>query len=107
MVPAHPTRTSSRGLLLWSFGGIGALFALIAIAVVAWSQVAGNESRRIAADMLMSIEVVSRIGRDVDQERILVNEHIAEQDDARMRALEPKSARPKQISARRWEATFP
>jgi signal transduction histidine kinase/CheY-like chemotaxis protein len=65
----------------------------MALAVVAWSTTVSRESRRITENMLTSVEQVSRIGRRVEQERILINDHIAVDNDAgRMAAIEQQIA---------------
>ncbi|MDB4966130.1 MAG: Phytochrome, two-component sensor histidine kinase [Myxococcales bacterium] len=61
-----------------AFVGIAALFAGTQLASWQKSLGAREETRKIATNMVASIELVSRMTRDVDTERFLVDEHILE-----------------------------
>ncbi len=53
---------------------------------------ADTEAQKLFATSLASVEQVSRIAHDIDEERILVNEHILESDPAGMAPIESRLA---------------
>jgi signal transduction histidine kinase len=73
------TRRRIRWMLFSAFGGLVALFALGYVVVMWRTQAIQAKNRSIVDDALASVALVERMARDVDKERILVQEHIAEE----------------------------
>jgi len=88
MIPAVSHGGASHRSLPWAFGSIAALFVLSTMASIFWADRAVRESHLIAENMLVSVELVSRISRDLDLGRILVSEHIFAKESADMGAIE-------------------
>src|SRR5262245_35159104 len=51
-----------------------------------------HHADELATNTLISIKLVSRIDRDVDRQRRLINEHIAESESDALRAIAPRIA---------------
>ena len=76
----HARRTKQR--LIWTFGGIIALLLLAhTIEYLEWHGVQENVNG-IEGDALESVRLVERMGLDVLHQRILVDRHVFEHDDA-------------------------
>jgi two-component system OmpR family sensor kinase len=78
---------SRRGLLV-GLSGIAAVFVLESLFTSFWTSRSETEARRLHEDSLASIELVAKIGRDIDQERILVDDHIFERPNVAMAQIE-------------------
>ncbi|MCU1282677.1 MAG: Tricarboxylate transport sensor protein TctE, partial [bacterium] len=78
------------GVLLVSFGTIAAIVALSNLVANWHAQRARVEVRRGLSDAFASVEQVSRIGRDLDRERLLMDTHIAERDRFGMARVEAR-----------------
>jgi signal transduction histidine kinase len=81
-------RLRSRILLAFAFLVILAAFGFADYAVVSKLRSIRGETRRIVQDMLASVELVSRIGRDMDIERRALYRHILESDVSSMSKIE-------------------
>jgi signal transduction histidine kinase len=68
--------------------GIALIFVTEALFDTSWTSRAEAEARRLHDDSLTSLELVARIGRDVDQERILLDDHIFEHRNFVMATVE-------------------
>lgn len=82
---------SQRRLLL----GVAVMAAIILLQGILGTLVtsrADAEAQKVYATSLVSIEQVSRIAHDIDQERILVNEHILENEPSAMAPIEARLA---------------
>ncbi len=78
---------NQRKLFAW-LTGIAAIFVVQAGVFLAGARRSQARERRLYEDSIASLELVSNLGRDVAQERILVDDHIFEHDAARMQAIE-------------------
>jgi len=89
--------TGSR-LLRWAFAAVILVFVLVnclsvaSIFVVFGERGVQAKSREIVENMLTGTELISRIGRDVNRERILVDTHIFETRPESMTQLEAEIA---------------
>jgi signal transduction histidine kinase len=84
-------RQNERRLLL----GLAVMAAIILAQGVLGASVATHadaESRLTLTTSLESVREVSRIAHDVDEQRVLVNEHILEKDESTMSAVEARLA---------------
>jgi signal transduction histidine kinase len=68
--------------------GIALIFVTEALFDTSWTSRAETEARRLHDASLTSLELVARIGRDVDQERILLDDHIFEHRNFVMATVE-------------------
>jgi signal transduction histidine kinase len=87
-MPAHRRRTLVVGL-----ASIAAIFLAQAIVSTRWTAGANAEARRLADESITSVDLVTRIVHDIDQQRILVDAHIPERSPARMAQIEEHIAR--------------
>jgi signal transduction histidine kinase len=85
-------RLGSR-LLRPAFGAIVATFLVANGVAMHEAQVIQQKDQLLVDNMLTSIELVSRLGRDVDQRRLLVDEHIFEARTEDMARIERRLAR--------------
>ena len=91
MTTAAPLPVGTRTLFLQAFVGIAALFAATNIVAVVSADALREKSRTLVQDMLASIQLVSRMGQDLDRVRLLLDSHIFESEQvgrARVAALE-------------------
>jgi signal transduction histidine kinase len=70
------------------FVAIAMLFALAYAATMAWLGAGERQNRRFLEDMLTSIDLVQRMGHDIDQVRLLAGEHIHSKEPAHMADIE-------------------
>jgi signal transduction histidine kinase len=76
--PPSPVPRLGGWLLRSAFAAIVATFLLANGVAMHEAQVVQQKNQLLVDDMLTSIQLVSRLGRDVDQRRLLVDEHIFE-----------------------------
>ncbi len=88
-----PYRRGARRWLLLGFIGVAVIFVAQAAIGFSWTSASGRSARRLYEDALTSIEVVSRISRDLDRERILLDDHVFVTDPAKVAALEAELSR--------------
>jgi nitrogen-specific signal transduction histidine kinase len=72
--------------------GVAAIFVAQALTATLWRAHADAEARRIADESVASVDLVRRIGHDLDQQRVIVDEHISESDPDAMREAEARLA---------------
>jgi signal transduction histidine kinase len=101
-----------RRLLPLAFAGIAVLFA--ATQWVSWQKARGarEETQKIVGNMVASMGLVSRMTRDIETERFLIDEHILETGEAeqlRVEALVAQSDRDFATAAAEYDplATLP
>jgi signal transduction histidine kinase len=83
-----PGTSSSRRELKWGLALISlALIAHLAVISV-WTESTTDRAQQLYRDSLMSIELISRIGRDLDQQHILLDVHILEAEPTGMERIE-------------------
>ena len=92
LVSTSSEKWHSRSLLLLAFICIGVVFVVADYAVMYRMRDIGIASRTVVEDMLASVELVSRIGRDFGRERRLIDTHIFETDPAAMSRVEAEIA---------------
>jgi signal transduction histidine kinase len=87
-VDRDPTTNSSRRELRWGLALI--ILALIAhLAVIGvWTESTTERAQQLYRDSLMSVELISRIARDLDQQHILLDVHILEAEPGGMEQIE-------------------
>jgi signal transduction histidine kinase len=83
---------TSRRTLVVGLAGVAAIFVAQALVATLWRAHADAEARRIADESVASVDLVRRIGHDLDQQLILVNEHIFAQAPAAMGDVETRLA---------------
>src|SRR5262245_29036354 len=79
---------SSQRVLLLGLSFIGALFIAEAVIDQYLTQDAEARAKKIEEDSIRSVEILGRIARDVDRERVLVDDHVFETASARMETIE-------------------
>jgi signal transduction histidine kinase len=82
----------NRRQLLFGLGVIAFIFVLQAIVGSILDHEAEARARKLSEDSLASIEQVNRIVRDVEQERILVDDHVFEKTAASLANIEQQLA---------------
>jgi signal transduction histidine kinase len=82
----------SRRLLRLSFGVLVVLFAAGFLVAMARTHVIRRETHGLVEGTLTSVELVSRLGRDLDQRRLLMDEHIFEHEMRDMERIERQLA---------------
>ncbi len=73
-------------------GGIAAIFVAQALVATLWRAHADAEARELARESVAGVELVRRIGHDLDQQRLLVDEHIFETTPDAMATVEARLA---------------
>ena len=81
-------RGRMRTFVLAAFAVLALLFAGMALLTVERVRETQQHTRLLVDNMLESVRLVSAMGRDVDRERLLLDEHIFEKGAPRMRQLE-------------------
>jgi signal transduction histidine kinase len=92
MPPNHVAPGRIGRLLPFAFGVIAALFAATNLAALDSGRVVYQRTRNVVADTLASVELISRMGRDLDRVRLLVDEHVFEKEAFAMQAVELRLA---------------
>jgi signal transduction histidine kinase len=82
----------NRRPLMLAFASIAALFGLTNVAALMQMRQVRAQTDRIVGNTLRSIELVSRMGRDLDRQRLLVDEHIFEHERVSMARVEAQLA---------------
>jgi signal transduction histidine kinase len=86
---------------------IAAIFAAQTVISVTWTASSQARARRLSEGSLFSIEQVTRIGRDISRERVLLDDHIAERDVHAMDVIEARLHETAADIARAEEAYTP
>jgi signal transduction histidine kinase len=87
-VDRDPGTNSSRNELKWGLALISlALVAHLAVISV-WTESSASRAQQLYRDSLMSVELISRIARDLDQQHILLDVHVLETDPIGMEQIE-------------------
>ena len=77
---ATSSRIGTRALLFPTFVLIAALFGCIHVIGMSRGSAIRGETQSLVHNMLASVAQVSRMNRDIDQERLLVDAHLFEHD---------------------------
>jgi signal transduction histidine kinase len=87
-VDRDPGTNSSRRELKWGL-------ALISLALIAhitfisfWTESSASRARQLYRDSLMSVELITRIARDLDQQHIFLDMHVLENEASGMAQVE-------------------
>src|SRR4029077_4785784 len=87
-VDRDPGTNSSRRELKWGL-------ALISLALIAhitfisfWTESSASRARQLYRDSLMSVELITRIARDLDQQHIFLDMHVLESEASGMAQVE-------------------
>jgi signal transduction histidine kinase len=78
----------NRRPLMLAFASIALLFGLTDVAALLQMRQVRAQTDRIVTNTLHSIDLVARMGRDIDRERLLVDEHIFEHERVSMARVE-------------------
>jgi len=79
---------SSRRELLWGLALISLALIAHIVLISVWTESSARRAQRLYGDALTSIELITRIARDLDQQRILLDMHILEADSPGMAQVE-------------------
>ena len=83
-----PGTNSSRLELKWGLALISlALIAHLAVISV-WTESSASRAQQLYRDALMSVELITRIARDLDQQHILLDVHVLESEPGGMEGIE-------------------
>jgi signal transduction histidine kinase len=85
---ANAVERRSLWTLLVAFGVIAALFGVTNTIAMYRSQRIRSSAQTLVVDLMASVELVSRMARDIDRERLLVDAHIVEQRPEAMAHIE-------------------
>ena len=88
---SDPPRTSGWTLGL-AFAAIAAVFVVAIALALHQKQAVEAQNRQIVEGMLDSVKLVTRLARDVDQKRLLVDNHIFQKTETEMAWLEARIA---------------
>jgi signal transduction histidine kinase len=83
-----PPRPKSRLLVLAPFLVVALLFAVTDLLAMHKVRAIRHKNDEIVADALTSIELVSRMGRDIDQVKLLADRHIRTREPTAIAAIE-------------------
>jgi two-component system, OmpR family, sensor kinase len=87
-VDRDPGTSSSRRELKWGLALISlALIAHLTVISV-WTESTTDRAQQLYRDSLTSVELITRIGRDLDQQHILLDVHIIEAEPSGMEQIE-------------------
>ena len=85
----HDTGTSSsRRELLWGLALISLALIAHIVLISVWTESSARRAQRLYRDALTSIELITRIARNLDQQHILLDMHILESEPAPMARIE-------------------
>jgi signal transduction histidine kinase len=68
------------------------IFGLVNVVGIYVASISQRERRSVVEDAIVSVELVARLARDIDQKRILLGEHILESKPEAMARIEKKMA---------------
>ena len=93
--PGLPSQLPRMGgwTLRLAFAGIVGTFLLASALGIYRASVSQSENRHTVERMLASVELVSRLGTDVDQKRLLIDAHIFQKEAVDMARIEERIAR--------------
>jgi signal transduction histidine kinase len=87
-VDRDPGPNSSRRELKWGLALISlTLIAYLAL-ISAWTESLASRAQQLYRDTLTSVELISRIARDLDQQHILLDVHVIETEPSGMEQIE-------------------
>jgi len=79
---------------------------IVQVAIIGtWTWVSDVRAERLYEHSLTSLEQVTRLGRNIDQQRILVDDHILENEPSGMAQIENQLSRPRPTSMRQTGPT--
>jgi signal transduction histidine kinase len=81
MVSARQARVRSRGFLLSAFIALAALFACLDLVAMRRATVVRRQTRELVQDALAGVDLMSRIGCDLERVRLLLDAHIYASED--------------------------
>jgi signal transduction histidine kinase len=90
MVSARHARVRSRGFLLSVFVALAALFACLDLVAMRRATVVRRQTRELVQDALAGVDLVSRIGCDLERMRLLVDAHIFESEELPWNRMEAR-----------------
>src|SRR5262245_50761879 len=80
--------SSSRRELLWGLALISLALIAHIVVISVWTESSSRQAQQLYRDALTSIELITRIARDLDQQRILLDMHILEAESPGMTQVE-------------------
>jgi signal transduction histidine kinase len=88
----HETRSPKRNQhrLIIGLGIIALIFIAQGLVSSVLTRGAEGRARRLSETSIASIEQVTRVARDIDQQRILIDDHILEKNAAKMASVESR-----------------
>ena len=87
-VDRDPGTNSSRRELRWGLSLISLAFVTHLAIISVWTGTTTDRAQQMYRDSLSSVELISRIGRDLDQQHILLDVHIIETEGGGMEQIE-------------------
>jgi signal transduction histidine kinase len=84
----HNGTSSSRRELLWGLALISLAVAAHLVVIAVWTESSSRRAQKLYRDALTSIELITRIARDLDQQRILLDMHILQAEAPGMQQVE-------------------
>jgi signal transduction histidine kinase len=87
-VDRDPGTNSSRLELRWGLVLISLALSVHIAVISVWTESSSRRAQELYRTALMSVELISRIARDLDQQRILLDVHILESQPTGMAQLE-------------------
>ena len=90
--PNHPAGNHLEPRVWWSFIVIVLGFVLVAIVSIYAMRSSQDQVRMITKHAAIDIELVSKLSRDLDRKRVLMEDHISEKNDKDMGRIESQLA---------------
>ena len=88
--PRFRSKRNRARLMALACGAIIAIFVLVNVFAIVRARRSQARTREIIENMLASVAMVSRMADDVDDERLLIDEHIFEKRSSNMAILEKR-----------------
>jgi signal transduction histidine kinase len=87
-VDRDPGTNSSRRELKWGLALISLALTAYITLISFWTESSASRAQRLYRDSLMSVELITRIARDLDQQHILLDMHVLETTASGMAQIE-------------------
>jgi signal transduction histidine kinase len=87
-VDRDPGPSSSRRELKWGLALISLVLIAYLALISAWTESSASRAQQLYRDTLLSVELISRIARDLDQQHILLDVHVIESEPSGMEQIE-------------------
>jgi len=87
-VDRDPGTNSSRRELKWGLALISLALTAYITLISFWTESSASRAQRLYRDSLMSVELITRIARDLDQQHILLDMHVLETAASGMAQIE-------------------